>query len=111
MTLTQLIRAPLLIDPNAGWIAGARQISSPNCDDRPPDAVPELIVIHGISLPPGEFGGPWIDRLFTGSLPGEAHPYFREIAARRVSAHVLIRRDGTCVQYVPFHARAWHAGR
>jgi AmpD protein len=72
--------------------------------------VPELLVVHGISLPPGEFGGPWIDRLFTGTLPAEAHPYFREIAATRVSAHALIRRAGEIVQYVPFGERAWHAG-
>ncbi len=66
--------------------------------------------MHGISLPPGEFGGPWIDRLFTGTLPADAHPSFRERAGLRVSAHVLIRRDGQIVQYVPFGERAWHAG-
>jgi AmpD protein len=71
---------------------------------------PELLVVHGISLPPGEFGGPWIYRLFTGTLPLDAHPYFRAIAGARVSAHALIRRDGEIVQYVPFGARAWHAG-
>ena len=70
----------------------------------------DLIVVHGISLPPGEYGGPWIDRLFTGCLPADAHPYFRDIAARRVSAHVLVRRTGAIVQYVPFGRRAWHAG-
>ncbi len=65
------------------------------------------------ALPPGEFGGPWIDRLFTGNLPLDAHPYFREVAAAggRVSAHVVLRRDGQIIQYVPFGARAWHAGR
>jgi N-acetyl-anhydromuramoyl-L-alanine amidase len=73
--------------------------------------VPELIVIHGISLPPNEFGGPWIDRLFTGSLPPEVHPYFAQMAIGRVSAHALIRRDGEIVQYVPFGERAWHSGR
>lgn len=71
---------------------------------------PELIVVHGISLPPGEFGGPWIDRLFTNTLPADAHPYFAQIAERKVSSHLLIRRDGEIVQYVPFHRRAWHAG-
>ncbi len=71
----------------------------------------DLIVIHGISLPPGEFGGPWIDRLFTGHLPPDAHPFFRDIASARVSAHVLVRRDGEIVQYVPFTRRAWHAGQ
>ena len=70
----------------------------------------QLIVVHGISLPPGEYGGPWIDRLFTNSLPADAHPYFAQIAGLTVSSHLLIRRDGELVQYVPFHLRAWHAG-
>jgi AmpD protein len=73
--------------------------------------LPELIVVHGISLPQGEFGGPWIDRLFCGNLPAAAHPSFAEVAALRVSAHVVLRRDGAATQYVPFGARAWHAGR
>jgi len=98
------------IDPATGSLARARQLPSPNCDDRPAGAVPELIVVHGISLPPGEFGGPWIDLLFTNSLPPEAHPYFATIQGLRVSSHVLIRRDGAVVQYVPFNRRAWHAG-
>jgi N-acetyl-anhydromuramoyl-L-alanine amidase len=85
-------------------------VLSTHYDARPVGVLPELIVIHGISLPPGEFGGPWIDRLFTGSLPPDAHPYFRDIARNRVSAHVVIQRDGTIVQYVPFSQRAWHAG-
>jgi len=93
-----------------GLLAGVRQVCSPHCDARPPGMTPDLIVLHGISLPPGEYGGPWIDRLFTGSLPPAAHPYFAQIAAGRVSAHVLIRRDGEIVQYVPFGMRAWHAG-
>ena len=83
---------------------------SPHFDARPAGVLPQLLVVHGISLPPGEFGGPWIDRLFTGTLPAEAHPYFGGIAAQRVSAHALIRRDGQIVQYVPFGERAWHAG-
>lgn len=66
--------------------------------------------MHGISLPPGEYGGTWIDRLFTNSLPPQEHPYFAEVAGLKVSSHLLIRRDGEVVQYVPFHARAWHAG-
>lgn len=98
------------IDPATGLIAGVRQVISPHFDERPSGTLPDLIVIHGISLPPGEFGGPWIDRLFTGNLPPEAHPFFREVAGRRVSSHVLIRRDGEVVQYVPFGERAWHAG-
>ena len=68
-------------------------------------------MVHGISLPPGEFGGPWIDRLFTGALPPDAHPYFKEIEGLIASAHALIRRDGAIVQYVPFGQRAWHAGK
>jgi len=83
---------------------------SPHCDERPPDTPISLIVIHNISLPPGEFGGPWIDDLFMGRLDPEAHPYFREVAGLKVSAHYLIRRDGSLVQYVPTEMRAWHAG-
>ncbi|HMA12002.1 MAG TPA: 1,6-anhydro-N-acetylmuramyl-L-alanine amidase AmpD [Steroidobacteraceae bacterium] len=93
-----------------GLLTGVRQVLSPHHDARPPGIDADLIVLHGISLPPGEFGGPWIDRLFTGSLPADAHPYFAQIEGARVSAHVLVRRDGTPVQYVPFGARAWHAG-
>jgi len=100
----------LAIDAAAGLLLGARQVLSPYCDARPAPALPELILVHGISLPAGEFGGPWIDRLFTGNLPAAAHPDFRERAALRVSAHVLIRRDGELTQYVPFTERAWHAG-
>jgi len=84
---------------------------APNCDARPEGAEIELLVVHGISLPPGEFGGDAIERLFTNRLDPEAHPCFREIAGLRVSAHVLIRRDGALVQFVPFAMRAWHAGR
>ncbi|MGH8267843.1 MAG: 1,6-anhydro-N-acetylmuramyl-L-alanine amidase AmpD [Steroidobacteraceae bacterium] len=107
---TDSATAPLRIDAATGLIAGARQVLSPHFDARPGGAGPELLVVHGISLPPGEFGGPWIDRLFTGTLPAEAHPSFRERAGLRVSAHALIRRDGEIVQYVPFRERAWHAG-
>lgn len=98
------------VDPESGLLATARQVPSPNCDDRPEGGVVELVVVHAISLPPGEFGGPWIDALFTNRLDPEAHPYFREIHQLRVSAHLLVRRDGELVQYVPFHRRAWHAG-
>lgn len=93
-----------------GLLIGVRQVLSPHCDARPPGVEADLLVLHGISLPPDEFGGPWIDRLFTGSLPPAAHPYFAQIAGARVSAHLLIRRDGEVVQYVPFGHRAWHAG-
>ncbi len=102
--------AGLRVDAASGRLLGARQVESPNCDDRPAGQAPELIVVHGISLPPGEFGGPWIDALFTNALPADDHPYFAAIAGLQVSAHVLVRRDGSAVQYVPFHRRAWHAG-
>ena len=89
---------------------GARQVPSPNHDARPAGVAPDLIVVHGISLPPGEFGGPWIDRLFTNTLPADAHPYFAEVAGRPVSSHLCIARDGAVTQYVSFNERAWHAG-
>ena len=92
-----------------GWLLGARQLLSPHQNERPNGEV-SLLVVHGISLPPGEFGGPWIDDLFLGRLDPQAHPYFAEIANLQVSAHCLIRRDGEVVQYVSFDARAWHAG-
>ena len=93
-----------------GWLAEARRVPSPHYDCRPDDENPSLLVVHNISLPPGEFGGPWIDALFTGTIDPNAHPYFAGIAHLRVSAHCLIRRDGEIVQYVPFDKRAWHAG-
>jgi len=98
------------IDPESGLIRGARQVLSPHCDARPGGAVPELIVVHGISLPPGDYGGPYIEQMFAGNLPVAAHPYFATIPPGRVSAHALVRRDGQVVQFVPFGARAWHAG-
>lgn len=100
----------MIIDAHKGRLDGVKQVASPNCDTRPPGAAPELIVIHGISLPPGDFGGPWIDHLFTNRLDRDAHSYFAEVCEMRVSAHVLIRRDGSLTQYVPFTERAWHAG-
>ena len=102
---------PLRIDVATGLVLGVRQVVSPHFDARPAGVVADLIVVHGISLPPGEFGGPWIDRLFTGHLPADAHPYFAQIAGGRVSAHGLVRRTGEIVQYVPFPERAWHAGK
>jgi N-acetyl-anhydromuramoyl-L-alanine amidase len=103
-------RIPFPIDVQSGLLRDARQVNSPNHDERPAGTAPELIVVHGISLPPAEYGGPWIDRLFMNTLPPEMHPYFQEVAGLKVSSHVLIRRDGELVQYVPFHRRAWHAG-
>lgn len=98
------------IDPKQGLLIGIPFVASPNCDTRPEGAAPELIVIHNISLPPGEFGGPWIEALFTNCLPAQRHPYFAQIASLRVSSHVVIQRNGAITQYVPFHERAWHAG-
>jgi AmpD protein len=98
------------VDPDSGLLDRARHVASPNCDQRPQGEQPSLLVIHGISLPPGEYGGPWIDALFTNTLDPSAHPYFADIHQLRVSSHLLIRRDGEVVQYVPFHKRAWHAG-
>jgi N-acetyl-anhydromuramoyl-L-alanine amidase len=99
------------IDRDTGLLRRARQVPSPNFDDRPAGILADLIVVHGISLPPGIFGGPWIDRLFTNELPPDEHPYFAAVATLKVSSHVLVRRDGELVQYVPFHKRAWHAGQ
>jgi len=93
------------------WLAGAKRVHSPNCSDRPNGMAISLLVIHNISLPPGEFGGPWIEQLFLNRLDVGAHPYFADIAHLRVSAHLLIRRDGQRIQYVPFNRKAWHAGQ
>lgn len=92
-----------------GLLEGGEYIPSPNCDDRPGGAI-ELLVIHGISLPPGEFGGEGIRQLFTNTLDAAAHPYYQTIAGLRVSSHFLVRRDGRIIQFVPCLKRAWHAG-
>ncbi len=93
-----------------GWLAGARRQRSPNHDRRPKGTAIDLIVVHGISLPPGRFGGRWIADLFMNRLDSNAHPYFASIATLRVSTHLLLRRDGTVLQFVSLDARAWHAG-
>jgi AmpD protein len=85
--------------------------ASPNRDARPAGTDTELLVIHNISLPPGHFGGPWVDLLFHNRLPAKAHPYFAQIADLRVSAHFFITRTGQILSYVPIEERAWHAGR
>jgi len=104
------VPAKLDIDVKSGLIRQARHVPSDNCDARPEDCEPRLIVLHGISLPPGQFGGPEIEALFTNCLDWDAHPYFAEIRGLEVSAHLLIRRDGELIQFVPFTERAWHAG-
>ncbi|MCL4140877.1 UNVERIFIED_CONTAM: hypothetical protein GTU68_005314 [Idotea baltica] len=94
-----------------GLLDGVTYRNSPNQDARPNEKDISGIVIHNISLPPGEFGGGWIDDLFMNQLDPTAHPYFEAIADVTVSAHVLIRREGEIIQYVPFQQRAWHAGK
>lgn len=98
------------IDVTSGLINEARQQLSPNCDLRPDETDIALIVIHGISLPPGKFGDDYIDQLFCNQLNPADHPYFKEISGLKVSSHLLVRRDGEIVQYVPLQKRAWHAG-
>jgi len=98
------------LDVKKQWIRNVRRIQSPNCDKRPDNTGISLIVIHGISLPPGQYGGKYIDQLFTNTLNPDQHPYFREIEHLRVSSHLLINRSGALTQYVPFNLRAWHAG-
>ena len=100
----------LSVDRSSGLVQPARQVASPNFDERPNGSAFDLILVHGISLPPDEYGGPYIDQLFRNELPAFGHPYFEKIAGLKVSSHALIRRDGELVQYVPFHYRAWHAG-
>lgn len=85
-------------------------MDSPNCDARPADCAIELIVIHNISLPPGEFGGDAVEALLTNRLDCSAHPFFAQLVGLRVSSHFLVRRDGALLQFVPCLARAWHAG-
>lgn len=95
---------------NTGWVSGMRRIPSPNCDRRPPGTSVNLLVIHNISLPPGQFGGQAITQLFTNTLDTRTHPYFSGLKGLRVSAHFLIRRGGETIQFVPCSRRAWHAG-
>ena len=87
-----------------------KTVESPNHDERPPGTEITLVVLHSISLPPGQYGGDAIERLFTNCLDPQAHPYFREICELKVSAHFLVRRDGSVLQFVPPERRAWHAG-
>jgi AmpD protein len=93
-----------------GWVEGARRVPSPNRDERPAGSEISLLLLHAISLPPGEYGGDAIERFFTNRLDAKAHPYFAEIAGLEVSSHFLVRRDGALLQFVAVHERAWHAG-
>ncbi len=94
-----------------GWLAGARRVDSPNFGPRPAGAVVSLVVLHSISLPPGEYGGDEVERLFTNRLDWDAHPYFRTIRGATVSSHFFVRRDGATLQFVSCDERAWHAGQ
>lgn len=93
-----------------GWLTGVRRIVSPNCDARPPGTAIDMLVIHNISLPPGEFDGAAVIQLFTNVLDTEDHPYYAQLCGLRVSAHFFIRRSGAIIQFVPCNKRAWHAG-
>ncbi|MBT5796012.1 MAG: 1,6-anhydro-N-acetylmuramyl-L-alanine amidase AmpD [Porticoccaceae bacterium] len=93
-----------------GWLSTATALASPNADPRPDKSDISLLVIHNISLPPGQFGGGHVAELFTNTLDPNTHPYFAEIANLKVSAHLLIDREGVVIQFVPFDQRAWHAG-
>ena len=93
-----------------GWLSVSTQLISPNTDHRPDQADISLLVVHNISLPPGQFGGPHIGELFCNCLDPDQHPYFAEIAHLKVSSHLLIDRTGQIMQFVPFQQRAWHAG-
>lgn len=99
-----------LVLSDDGWIVGVRRVVSPNQDARPDSSPPCLIVIHAISLPPDEFGGPGVEQLFTNMLDPDEHPYYADISSLRVSAHFLVRRNGELVQFVSASQRAWHAG-
>lgn len=101
--------ASMMLDAH-GWLSSARRVPSPHCDARPEGAAVELVVVHGISLPPGAFGGDGVERLFTHTLDWDAHPYYQGIRGIEVSSHFFIRRDGELVQFVPCALRAWHAG-
>jgi AmpD protein len=93
-----------------GLLQPARYIPSPNCDERPPGSSIDLLVIHNISLPPGEYGSNGVIELFTNCLDPDAHPYYQTIRDARVSSHFFIRRNGAVIQFVPCGQRAWHAG-
>lgn len=109
-TAYMLVSKPMKINKKTGLIENVEYLPSPNADDRPDNSEPELVVIHNISLPPGQFGGNFIEQLFTNRLSPDDDPYFQEIHQLKVSAHALIRRNGEITQFVPFNKRAWHAG-
>lgn len=93
-----------------GWLHGVAHLPSPNADDRPPGTAVDLVVVHNISLPPGQYGTGGVHALFTNRLDPDAHPFFAALSGARVSAHLLIERSGRASQFVSFDRRAWHAG-
>lgn len=95
---------------DAGWLQSVDVFRSPNCDARPQNSPIKLVVVHGISLPPGEYGGGHIQQFFCNKLDASLHPYFETIRDMTVSAHCLVERDGNILQFVSFLERAWHAG-
>jgi AmpD protein len=97
-------------DPETGLVMAARKVLSPNFDERPAGVPIDALVIHAISLPPGQYGDTYVEQFFCNQLEKEAHPYFSEISEIKVSSHFYIRRNGELVQFVPVHKRAWHAG-
>lgn len=107
---TQPMPEPAL-DASGAWLRGARRLLSPNSDHRPPGSVVEVVVIHGISLPPGVFGSGRVEDLFCNRIDWRSDPYLLKIRGLKVSSHVLVERDGSLCQFVPLHRRAWHAGR
>jgi len=98
------------IDKERGMLNFAEFIPSPNYDERPSNSVINLLVIHNISLPPLQFEGQAVVEFFTNRLNYKAHPFYEQLTHLKVSAHLFIRRNGHCIQFVPFHYRAWHAG-
>lgn len=98
------------VNPETGLVEGVAYYASTHCNHRPVGVEPSLFVVHAISLPPGQFNGDDVIHLFQGGLNIDAHPYYRQLAGVKVSAHCWIRRNGELVQFVPFHLRAWHAG-
>jgi len=98
------------INPQSGLLESASYLASPHHDERPQDTLIDMVVIHGISLPPGEFGSNTVESFFCGQLDASSHPALADIADMRVSAHLFIKRTGEIIQFVPFTKRAWHAG-
>ena len=102
---------PLVLDDSGDWFVDARRVPSPNCDERPGDVEVDLAIVHGISLPPGQFGGAQISEMFLNRLNWNDDPFYQDIKGLKVSSHLLVERSGALVQFVPLSRRAWHAGQ